>query len=324
MVRAPRIVYFGTPQFAVPPLEALLDAGYPIAGVVTQPDRPRGRGQRVTSSPVKAVATARGLAVLQPERLASPACLDAIGAWEPELGVVAAYGRLLPQALLDLPRLGFVNVHASLLPRWRGAAPVHRAILAGDARSGVTIMRVALALDAGPLLSRTVTPIDDVETSGTLEARLSAIGATLLVQTIGRLDEANLAAIDQDERDVTYAARLERREGPIDWARPARDVHNHIRGLQPWPLACAWLHSRRVIVRASRVGPQTTPMSDGVAAPGTVVEAHGDRIVVAANPGLVRLTELQTEGRRPQDARSFLNGTRLQAGDRWDPGPERV
>jgi methionyl-tRNA formyltransferase len=310
-----RIVYFGTPGFAVPTLTAILDAGHTVVGVVTQPDRPRGRGQHVTAAPVKALALAQGLPVIQPTRLADPAFLDALRAWQPDLGVVAAYGRILPQAVLDAPRLGVINVHASLLPRWRGAAPVHRAVIAGDGVTGATIMRVVLALDAGPMLSSEATPIGANETSEEIEARLAQIGARLLVTTIARLAAGSVTETPQDERAVTYAARLTRHDSRIEWDRPAREIHNQIRGLHPWPLTSARLHGRRVIIRRAKVeseGPAPAP-------PGTIVVAHGDQLVVATAPGLLRLIELQPEGGRPLDARAFLNGARVAPGDAFRP-----
>ena len=248
-----RVVFFGTPAFAVPSLARLIASGHEVVAVVTQPDRPRGRGRPVVPEAVKRAALEARLPVLQPERLRDPEWLATLASVRPDLGVVAAYGRILPQALLDLPRLGMINVHASLLPRWRGAAPVHRAILAGDERTGVTIMRVVLALDAGPMLARVETPIAPDETSAELESRLSGMGAGLLMETIDRLASGPVAEIAQDETAVTYASRLERRDSAIDWRRPARAVHDQIRGLHPWPLAGAILNGRRVSLLRSEV-----------------------------------------------------------------------
>ncbi len=314
MVTGPRVVFFGTPQFAVPTLEALVEGGWTVAGVVTQPDRPRGRGQRVSAAPVKALADAHGLPVLQPDRLKTPEFAAALDALRPDIGVVAAYGKLLPQSVIDRPARGMVNVHASLLPRWRGAAPVHRAILAGDHETGVTIMRVVLALDAGPTIARESIAIDPDETSADLEERLARLGARLLVQALPDVAAGHAVETPQDEAGVTYAARLDRADSPIDWARPARSIHDQIRGLHPWPLAAASLGGRRVIVRRSAVDAD----AGDDAAPGTIVEAQGDRLVVAAAPGRVRLLELQPEGRRATDARAFINGARMTAGQRFE------
>jgi methionyl-tRNA formyltransferase len=219
--------------------------------------------------------------------------------------------------LLDTPLRGFVNVHASLLPRWRGAAPVHRAVIAGDATTGVTIMRVVLALDAGPTLGTAATPIAPEETSEDLEARLSRIGADLLISTLAGLEAGSLVEIPQDEDRATYATRLTREDSHVDWHRSAHEIHNQIRGLHPWPLMHGMLHERRVIVRRSVV----LPTAVAAAPPGTIVEAHGDRLVVATGLNLLQLTPLQPEGGRPLDARAFLNGARVKPGDRFCPMP---
>jgi methionyl-tRNA formyltransferase len=309
-----RVLFFGTPAFAVPSLDAVVRSPHEVAAVITQPDRPRGRGQRIVPEAVKVAALAHGIDVVQPVRLRDPALLAALRDRRPDLGVVAAYGRLLPAELLAVPRLGVLNVHASLLPRWRGAAPVHRAILAGDRVTGVTIMRVVLALDAGPMLDQARVDIDPDETSAELESRLATLGAQRLRQTIDRLP---IAEVPQDESLVTYAPRLERRERAIAFARPARDVHNAIRGLHPWPLASAMLSERRVVLRRSQVAHER----DAGAAPGTVVAVERDGLVVAAAPGAVRLLEVQLEGRAPSAMRAFLTGHRVAAGDRFMPLP---
>jgi methionyl-tRNA formyltransferase len=236
---------------------------------------------------------------------------QALAALEPDLAVVAAYGRLLPQSLLDVPRLGFINVHASLLPRWRGAAPVHRAILAGDPETGVTIMRVVLALDAGPMLARAATPIDPNESSEELEARLATLGAGLLDDVVDRLDGDTIDETPQDDRLATYAPRLEKSESPVDWTRPARAIHDRIRGLQPWPMASTHFGGRRVLLRRSMVEDTDAQVS----APGVVIAADSDRLVIATGRGLLRLMEIQPEGRRRMSARDFLNGTRVVAGE---------
>ena len=308
-----RLLFFGTPAFAVPGLVALVGSRHEVVGVVAQPDRARGRGQKVQYEAVKRAALEHRLPIWQPERLKDPALLDELRATRPDLAVVAAYGRLLPQAQLDLPRLGFVNVHASLLPRWRGAAPIHRAILAGDAVTGVTIMRLVLALDAGPMLARAETPIGQDETSVELDARLARLGAGLLVDVVDRLERGPVAEVLQDEREATYAPKLERAEGPLDWAAPASTIHNRIRGLQPWPLASGVLGGRRLLLLRSAVERLEPPGE----APGTVVRADAGGLIVATKPGAVRLLELQPEGRRAMSARDFLNGTRVVRGDRF-------
>jgi methionyl-tRNA formyltransferase len=310
-----RILFLGTPRFAVPSLEQLVAAGHTIVGVMTQPDRPRGRGRKVAAPEVKIAASAHGLTVLQPTRLKTDDSLyDTLRALQPDLGVVAAYGRLLPQRLLDLPRLGMINVHASLLPRWRGAAPVHRAILAGDRTTGVTIMRVVLALDAGPMLSKVEVEIGPDETSGELESRLAASGATLLAETVDHIAAGPVTEEPQDESLVTYAARLVREDSPLDWAQPVDAVHDQIRGLQPWPQAASWLAGRRILLRRSAVLEREAAAGE----PGTILAAHGDELLVAAGVGTLRLLEVQPEGRAPMSARAYFNGQRHRAGDRFE------
>ena len=311
-----RIVFFGTPAFAVPTLERLFASGHAVAATVTQPDRPRGRGHRLQPSPVKSAAAGR-VPVLQPTKLSDPEWLATLRDLRLDLGVVAAYGRLLPQPLLDLPRLGVLNVHASLLPRWRGAAPVHRAVLAGDRETGVTIMRVVLALDAGPMLAARATAIAPDETSAELETRLASMGAELLAETVDRVAAGPVEEAPQDERFVTYASRLERQESQINWQRPATAIHNQIRGLQPWPLAAAQLQGRRVLLLRSQVADERPSL----AAPGVIERVERDALLIAAHPGLVRLTEIQLEGRSPVRVREFLHGRSVRAGERFEPLP---
>lgn len=313
-----RVVFFGTPAFAVPTLDALVASRHVLAGVVTQPDKPRGRGQKVSASPVKAASLPTGVPILQPDRLKAPEFLEAFDALGADLGVVAAYGRILPQVLLDRPRLGLINVHASLLPRWRGAAPVHRAILAGDAETGVTIMRVVLALDAGPMLARTRLPIGPDETSASLEARLATAGAALLVEVVDALAAGPVTEEPQDEKLATYAHRIERADSQVDWSRPAQAIHNQIRGLQPWPLAAVVLAGQRVRLIESRIPalPATTAPR-----PGVVVEVGQDFLAIGTGDRPIHLTRVQPDGRAVMPVRDFLNGRRVAAGDRVDPLP---
>jgi methionyl-tRNA formyltransferase len=309
-----RVVFFGTPGFAVPSLSALIRSAHQVVGVVSQPDRARGRGHKVQPEAVARTAVEQQLPLLQPDRLKDPVFFDTLASWQPDLGVVAAYGRLLPQALLDLPRLGLINVHASLLPRWRGAAPVHRAILAGDHHTGITIMRVVLALDAGPVLARVSTLIETNETSAELETRLAALGGDLLVETIDRMaaGPGEIHEIDQDDRAVTYASKLARSDSPIEWARSAHDIHNQIRGLHPWPLASTSLGGRRLLVLRSSIEADDVPG----AAPGTILTADDRGFTIAVTGGAVRILELQPEGRRAMSAKDFLNGAKVVAGEK--------
>jgi methionyl-tRNA formyltransferase len=305
-----KVLYFGTPRFAVPTLELILRSAHTVVGVVTQPDRPRGRGQQVTPSPVKEVALAHGLPVLQPTRMKDVEWLAQVRALGADIGVVAAYGRILPQVLLDIPPQGLINVHASLLPRWRGAAPIHRAVIAGDAVTGVTIMRVVLALDAGPMLAKMDTPITADDTSETLETRLAAAGGQLLVETLDKLANGPVPEIPQDESLVTYAERLQRAESVIDWTRPATQIDQQIRGLQPWPLAGARLGGRAVAFLHSSVVSAT----QAPAPPGTIIAAAGDDLHVACGQGVLALTRVKPEGRRPMAVRDFLNGGSVTTG----------
>jgi methionyl-tRNA formyltransferase len=307
-----RVVFFGTPAFAVPTLDALLASHHPVVGVVTQPDRRRGRGQKTTDAPVKSRALAAGIPILQPDKLKAPESLSALVALGADLGVVAAYGRILPDAILAAPRLGMINVHASLLPGYRGAAPVHRAVMAGEQETGVTIMRVVQALDAGPMLAAARRPIGADDTSVEVERDLARIGAALLVDIVDRLAAGTAHETAQDEALATYAHRLTKEDGLMDWSRPARDLHNQVRGLHPWPHAQTFLNGQRLIVLASRVSSEP-----GTAPPGTILAARGDVLAVAAGSGVLDIVELQAEGRRPMDTREFLAGHRLTPGDRF-------
>ena len=324
VISAPlRVIFFGTPEFAVPTLDALLTAApHTVVGVVTQPDRPRGRGQQVSDAPVKARAVSAGLPVLQPEKMKDPAFLDALASLNADLGVVAAYGRILTDVILATPRLGMINVHASLLPRFRGAAPVHRAVIAGDRITGVTIMRVVRALDAGPMLVKEHRPIGPDETSDEVERDLAAIGARLLVGAVDQIARGNAHDIAQDEAAVTYAHRLTKDDGVIDWHWPAVRIHNLIRGLHPWPHAFSFVQGKRCILRRSAIetaaGPEGTALR-AAPPPGTIVEADGDRLIIATGDGLLRLIEIQAEGKRPMSVRDFLAGHRLRVGDRFAP-----
>ncbi len=314
MVTPLRIVYFGTPAFAVPPLEALLSSPHQVVAVVSQPDRPRGRGHHLHATPTREVADAHGVPVLQPTRIRDEAFLEAIRDLRPDLGVVAAFGRILPDALLAIPRLGMINVHASLLPRYRGAAPVQRAVLAGDEETGVTIMQVVSELDAGPMLAIGTVPIPPEATSGDVEAALAAAGAPLLMQVVDRLSHGGVEAVAQDPAGVTYAPKITKDEGALDWSASAKIIHDKVRGLQPWPLASTMMAGRRYVIRKTVVDSEKTN-----AEPGTIVRAHGDVLAVAAGDGsIVRLLELQPEGRRSVTAREFLAGHRLVPGDRFE------
>jgi methionyl-tRNA formyltransferase len=309
-----RIVFFGTPDFAVPTLEALHRSRHQVVAVVTQPDRARGRGHHAQASPVKQLSERLGLAVLQPQRLRDEAFRDAFRSLDADLGVVAAYGKILSDDVLAVPKRGLINVHASLLPRFRGAAPIHRAVMAGETMTGVTIMRVVKALDAGPMIAKSTRAIGDDETSADVEHDLARLGADLLVDAVDALAEGRASETPQNESEASYAHKIEKADGIIDWSRTAREIHNQIRGLHPWPHAYSDLQGERTILLRSEVeGEEHQPRSE----PGTVVEARPDRFAVQAGGGVVRLLLLQREGRRPVAAREFLAGKRIEPGARF-------
>jgi len=310
-----RIAFFGTPEFAVPTLEALLGSSHRVVVVVTQPDRPRGRGNRVSASPVKQVAEAHGIPVLQPVKLAREPLESDLSRFDIDLGVVAAYGQILPDWLLALPPGGLINVHASLLPRYRGASPIHRAVMNGDPETGVTIMRVVKARDAGAKLAAVRVPIGPDDRTDAVERALAQAGARLLVETVDRLATGPISEEAQNDAEATYAPRLKKEEGLIDWTRPARAIHNQVRALHPWPHAFTFGPSGRLILHRSTVaaGETTEP-------PGTVVAASAtEGLRVATGDGVLEIRELQVEGSRVLEARSFLAGHAVRPGDRLGP-----
>ncbi len=297
-----RIVFMGTPDFAVQVLTALADA-HQVVGVVTQPDRPAGRGRRLTASPVKQVALERGLPLHQPRSLRTPEALAQLVEWSPDVIVVAAFGQILHQDVLDLPPHGCLNVHASLLPRWRGAAPVAAAILAGDQITGVTIMRMDRGLDTGPILAQREEPIRPDDTQATLEGRLARLGATLLVETLPAYLAGDLLPHPQPEEGVTYARQLRKEDGLLDWSLTAVELDRRVRAFAPWPGAfTTWRGKQLKVLRA-------TPMPGwrGDAPPGTVV-ALADGAAVATGEGALRLDEVQLAGKRTMDVVAFLCG----------------
>ena len=310
-VAAPlRIVFFGTPDFAVPTLQAIHESRHHVAGVVTQPDRAKGRGQHAQAGPVKQLAERLGLPVLQPVRLREEAFLESLRALNVDLGVVAAYGKILTEAVLSIPRQGLINVHASLLPKYRGAAPIHRAVMAGETLTGVTIMRVVKALDAGPMLSKVTRAIGEAETSVEVEHDIARLGARALVDALDALASGKSTETVQDDAEATYAHKIQKADGLIDWSRPAHAIHNQIRGLHPWPHAYTDLQGERVIILRSEVA-EADPQG---AEPGTVLEARGGDFVVQAGDRALRLLLLQREGRRPLPARDFLAGRPVHTG----------
>jgi len=305
------VVFFGTPQFAVPTLRRLVDSTHSVAGVITQPDRPRGRGQKITHAPVKALALERGIPVYQPDRLKPPEVAETLRGWRSDLGVVAAYGRIIPEQLLAIPRFGMINVHASLLPKYRGAAPVHRAVINGDSQTGVTIMRVVKELDAGAMLAKVTRPIGPDETSDVVETALADMGAELLVTVVDQLVSGIAREEPQDDTQATYAPRLTKEEGLIDWTRSAPEIHNRIRGLYPWPHAYTFFKGTRLIALRSAVA--TAGASPTI--PGTILRVTSEAIQVATGDGELAILDVQPEGRRAMRAHDFLLGHRLATGE---------
>ena len=303
-----RIVFMGTPDFAVPTLRAVLAAGHEIAAVYTQPPRAAGRGLSARKSPVHVVAEEAGLTVLTPERLNGEADQAAFRALNADVAVVVAYGLILPKPILEAPRHGCLNLHASLLPRWRGAAPIQRAIMSGDTETGVAIMRITEGLDAGPVCLEARAPIGPEETAGELHDELAARGARLMVQALSALEKGQIDCRPQAENGVTYAHKIEPSETRIDWSRPAREVHNRIRGLSPYPGAWfeAEINGKRERIRVLR-----SMLAKGAGKPGVLLD---DRLTVACGDGAVRLTEVQRAGKRPMPAADFLRGVPLRAG----------
>jgi methionyl-tRNA formyltransferase len=309
-----RIAFAGTPEFALPALSALLDSPHEVVGVLTQPDRPAGRGQALRSSPVKLLAVEHGIPVAQPATLKTAEGRAPLLAWSPDLLVVVAYGLILPVEVLELPRLGCLNIHGSLLPRWRGAAPIHRALLARDAETGVTIMRLDAGLDTGPTLLERRRPIGTKETAGDLHDALAELGAAALIEAIDGLARGTLTAKPQPSQGVTYAAKIDKSEARIDWTQSVADIDARVRAFNPWPIAETRLAGE--VLRLHRAG---VAEPEGVhGAPGTLLGVGADGVRVACGTGVLAIRELQRAGKRPVSARDFANAMRLD-GLRFDP-----
>jgi methionyl-tRNA formyltransferase len=307
-----RILYAGTPDFAVPALSALIDSPHLVPAVYTQPDRAAGRGRKVSPSPVKQCALAAGLPVLQPGSLKDAAVQAELAGWNADLLVVAAYGLILPQAVLDLPRLGCVNIHASLLPRWRGAAPIQRALLAGDARTGISIMRMEAGLDTGPVYRFAPLDISAADTAGSLTERLAMLGAQALLAALPGILDGTTDPLAQDDAAATYARKLTKEEARIDWTLPAEAIARAVRAFDPWPVAQTRLGDEVLRIWAAQVLPALDqPPPQPSAQPGRVVAASSAGIDVATGAGLLRITELQAPGKRRMAARDFLNARRV-------------
>lgn len=302
-----RIIFMGTPEFACPTLRTLIERGENVVAVVTQPDRPKGRGQQTLPPPVKVVAEGHGIPVLQPVKVRLPESIEQIRALEPDLIVVIAFGQILPKALLDIPKHGCINVHASLLPRYRGAAPLNWCIINGECETGVTTMMMDVGLDTGDMLLKSATPIDPDEDTQSLHDRMSLLGAELLARTLDRLKAGELVPEKQDDSLTCYAAMMKKEDGLIDWTRSAQQIKNQVRGMTPWPGAFSFLDDK--LLKVYKV--QT---ASGSGTPGTVVAAGRDGIEVACGEGSLLIRELQLEGKKRMAAGDFLAGYKVQPG----------
>lgn len=307
-----KIVFMGTPDFSVPVLRRLIDDGYNVIAAVTQPDRPVGRKRVLTPPPVKAEALNHGIPVYQPEKIRQQEELDKILALEPDLIVTAAFGQILPKQLLEAPKYGCINVHASLLPELRGGAPIHYAIIQGKEKTGISIMYMVEKLDAGDILTQIEVPVTETDTVGTLHDKMSTAGADLLSETIPKLLKGELTPVPQNDEEATFAWNIKREQEKIDWTKPGDQIYNHIRGMNPWPVAYTTLNDTVMKVWGS----EKVSLS-GTHEPGTIVKLEEDGFIVAAGDGSgIKITELQPAGKKKMDAKQFLLG----AGSNFEPG----
>ena len=304
-----KILFAGTPAFAAPSLQALVDAGHQVTAVYCQPDRPKGRGRKLLFSPVKRLALELGLSVRQPEQFAGDDQLQLIAEDQADLLIVVAYGQILPEVVLNKPRFGAVNVHASLLPRWRGAAPIHRAIINGDEQTGITVMQMDAGLDTGPMLLQHTLAIRPNETTGQLHDRLAELGAQCLVTSVGQIEDGSVEATPQPDNGMTYAKKVDKLEARIVWAASAQQIDRQIRGLNPVPMAYSFLSDERL----KMVGSQLSALSVD-AVPGEIVEVGPSGLSVATGDGVLLLTHLQPAGGKSMSVKDFLNSRQVVAG----------
>lgn len=305
-----RLVFMGTPEFAVPTLQSVVAAGHDVLAVLTQPDRPAGRGRRLTAPPVKQAAVELGLPVHQPEKIRPPDVYDFLKNLAPDAMVVVGYGKIIPQAIIDLPPLGIINVHASLLPKYRGAAPIQWAVANGESHTGVTTMRIDAGLDTGDMLLKAETEIGPDETALELSPRLARMGADLLVRTLDMLSAGTLVPEPQDNERATFAPVLKKEDGLIDWRRPASEIHNRVRGLLPWPGCYTTFRGRLLHVWKARVSKHTG------GEPGTIYFSRNSAAVACGDGSGLELIEVQLEGKNRMPAAAFLNGQHLEENER--------
>lgn len=305
-----RIVYMGTPDFAVPPLKALAESGYEIAGVVTQPDKPKGRGKALQATPVKEEALKYNFTVYQPQKVREQEFVDTLRSLAPDIIVVAAFGQMIPKSILELPPLGCINIHASLLPKYRGAAPIQQAVIDGEKESGVTIMKMGTGLDTGDMISRVVVPITPGETGGSLFDKLAEAGAQLLVDTLPSIADGTAVYEKQPEESPTpYAAMITKQMGLMDFSKKAEELERLVRGMNPWPSAYTFLNGKTLKVWKSSVGESISGPD-----PGTVIKTDKKGIFVACSDRALILEEVQLEGKKRMDAAAFLRGYSLEEG----------
>ncbi|MDF2924548.1 MAG: methionyl-tRNA formyltransferase [Paenibacillaceae bacterium] len=311
MKDAVRVLFMGTPDFAVPSLQVLLEEGYQVVAAVTQPDRPKGRKRVLTPPPVKEEALKHGIPVFQPERMRRAEAVAQVAEYAPDLIVTAAFGQLLPKAVLELPKYGCINVHASLLPKFRGGAPIHYAVLTGETETGVTLMYMAEGLDTGDMIAKVTVPIGSDDNTGTLFELLAREGAELLRTTLPELLAGRIEAVPQDHAKATLAPNIKREDEIIDWNRPVRDVFNHIRGLSPWPIASTTWNGENFKIWGAK--PQQPPVISREL-PGTVLSVTDEGILVAAADGSIWLTEVQPAGKKAMPVSEFRKGTAMAPG----------
>lgn len=305
----------GTPDFAVPSLTTLLRSDHTVVGVVTQPDRPKGRGQELAASPIKQLAEQHKLPILQPLKMKDPAFLDSLAAWKPDLIVVAAFGRILPKVILDLPSRGCINVHASLLPKYRGAGPIQWAIIRGERETGITTMLMDEGMDTGAILLQEQLPIAPDDTAGTLSAKLAEVGGRLLIDTIAQFERGECVPKPQDHARATLAPLLKKEDGLLDWTLPAPELANRVRGLSPWPGAYTYLGDDRWVIWAASVHDRSAAGKP----PGTVMQAAREGLLVATGSGVLRITEFQPANSRRMSVAQYLAGHALAPGLRLGP-----
>lgn len=302
-----KIIFMGTPEFAVASLQALIDSEHDVIAVVAQPDKPKGRGRNLAPPPTKILAEQHNIAVLQPEKIRTEEFLSQLQDFSPDLICVTAYGKILPKSILDLPRHGCINVHASLLPKYRGAAPINWSIVKGETETGVTTMLMDEGMDTGDMLLKKAIRIEDEDDAGSLSEKLSQLGGSLLLETISQLQEGKLTPVKQDESEATYAPMLKKSDGEIDWGKPAQEIWNLIRGMNPWPGTFTKLENKSLKIYKSK-------LADGQGSPGEVLDSDPGTLRVSTGEGTLEILELQVEGSKRMDTKSFLAGRKIEKG----------